>query len=249
MHRIFPPPLSDLDLDLAYTAPRNSVAGRPWLMLNMIASLDGGTSIDGVSGPLGGPSDKDVFGCIRTFPDIILVGSATAVAESYNSPSASVSSRASRLTNGAWPTARIALVSASLSFPLDLPMFMRPDQRPLVITTTSADPDRLAKVGEKADIIQAGTDLVDFVQALEKLSELGARVILSEGGSSINGQLIEANLVNEILLTVAPIAIAGNSQRIATGIANTDPTDFDLEQVLTDGHYLFLRYLLSASAA
>jgi riboflavin biosynthesis pyrimidine reductase len=128
-------------------------------------------------------------------------------------------------------------------------MFMRPDQRPLVITTTSADPDRLAKVGEKADIIQAGTDLVDFVQALEKLSELGARVILSEGGSSINGQLIEANLVNEILLTVAPIAIAGNSQRIATGIANTDPTDFDLEQVLTDGHYLFLRYLLSASAA
>ena len=249
MHRIFPPPLTDLDLDLAYAAPRECVDSRPWLMMNMIASIDGGTSIDGVSGPLGGPSDKDIFSCIRTFPDIILVGSATAVAESYNSPSASVSSRASRLTNGAWPTARIALVSASLSFPLDLPMFLRPDQRPLVITTRSADPDRLAKVGEKADVIQAGNGLVDFVQALEKLGELGARVILSEGGSSINGQLIEANLVNEILLTVAPLAIAGNSQRIAAGIANSESTDFDLQQVLTDGHYLFLRYLRSASTS
>jgi|TARA_B110000438_G_scaffold77676_1_gene77858 riboflavin biosynthesis pyrimidine reductase len=125
-------------------------------------------------------------------------------------------------------------------------MFLRPDQRPLVITTRSADPDRLAKVGEKADVIQAGNGLVDFVQALEKLGELGARVILSEGGSSINGQLIEANLVNEILLTVAPLAIAGNSQRIAAGIANSESTDFDLQQVLTDGHYLFLRYLRSA---
>jgi riboflavin biosynthesis pyrimidine reductase len=104
-------------------------------------------------------------------------------------------------------------------------------------------------VGEKADVIQAGNDLVDFVQALEKLGELGARVILSEGGSSINGQLIEANLVNEILLTVAPLAIAGNSQRIAAGIANSESTDFDLQQVLTDGHYLFLRYLRCASTS
>lgn len=249
MHRIFPPPLTDLDLDIAYTAPRVGIDGQPWLMINMIASLDGGTSIDGVSGPLGGPSDKDVFSCIRTFPDIILVGSATAVAESYSSPPASVSSRASRLTNGAWPTARIALVSASLTFPLDLPMFMRPDQRPLVITTDTADPHKLATVGEKADVIQAGTDVVDFVQALKKLGELGARVILSEGGSNINGQLIEANLVNEILLTVAPLAVAGNSQRIATGIANSGSTDFDLQQVLTDGHYLFLKYLRSPSTS
>jgi riboflavin biosynthesis pyrimidine reductase len=128
-------------------------------------------------------------------------------------------------------------------------MFMRPDQRPLVITTDTADPHKLAKVGEKADVIQAGTDAVDFVQALKKLGELGARVILSEGGSNINGQLIEASLVNEILLTVAPLAIAGNSQRIATGIANSGSTDFDLQQVLTDGHYLFLRYLQSPSTS
>lgn len=219
------------------------VGDRPWVMANMISTFDGAIEIGGVSGPLGGPGDKEVFGTIRAVPDVIMAGSATVTAERYNAPSTSVSTRAGRLANGAWPVARLAVVSARLSFDLDLPMFTRRDQRPLVITTDNADPARLAEVEERADVIRAGTERVDLALALTRLGELGARVVLCEGGPSLNGQLLADDLIDEMCVSLAPMAAAGSASRIARGPDIESPIDFDLVQVLTQDHYLFLRYV------
>src|SRR3954454_3059481 len=75
-----------------------SAIGRPSVRLNMIVSVDGGTSWNGVSGGvrgpgrkgpfgvsggLGGPADKALFAVMRTFPDVVLVASGTMRAEHY----------------------------------------------------------------------------------------------------------------------------------------------------------------------
>ncbi|MCU1354847.1 MAG: hypothetical protein JWM89_265, partial [Acidimicrobiales bacterium] len=39
----------------------------------MVASIDGATTIEGFSGGLGGPADKEVFSAIRAVADVILV--------------------------------------------------------------------------------------------------------------------------------------------------------------------------------
>ena len=47
-----------------------------WVLVNMIATADGATAVDGVSGPLGGAPDKRVFAAVRSVPDVILVAAA-----------------------------------------------------------------------------------------------------------------------------------------------------------------------------
>lgn len=243
MYRLAPPPFAEVQPDDAYRAIRPTVGSRPWVMSNMISSIDGAIAIDGVSGPLGGPADKDVFTTIRSLADIILVGSGTAAAEKYQPPSTSVSSRARRLEAGAWPVPRIAVVSGSLAVDLDLPMFGRDDQRPLVITRQDADPRQVERVAQRADIVQVGQQTVDLGAALQHLGTLGARVVLSEGGPALNGHLAEADLIDELCITVAPMAVGGN----AVGLLGTRPLqgvrDFDLAHVLAEDHYLFLRYV------
>ena len=248
MHRLLPPPVIEIATDDAYRASRVMVGRRPWVLMNMISTLDGAIEVGGVSGPLGGPGDKTVFGTVRTLPDVILVGAATITAEHYNPTSTSVSTRARRLAAASWPVARLAVVSASLGFDLGLPMFAKPDQRPLVITTDDADDERIAAVSQHADVIRAGGQRVDLAAALEALGGLGARVVLSEGGPSLNGQLLAHDLVDEICLSIAPMAAAGGASRIARGPELDVPSEFDLAHVLTEDHYLFLRYVRSERA-
>lgn len=248
VHQIFPPPATEVDPDDVYRDERPLVGDRPWLMMNMVSTIDGVTDIDGVSAPLGGPGDKDIFGTIRTLPDIILVGSTTAVSEHYNPPSTSVSTKARRLANGAWPVARIAVVSGQLDFDLTLPMFQRPAQRPIVVTTVDADPIKLERVTEHADLIQCGHTSVNLLQALRDLAELGARRVLSEGGPSLNGGLLREGLVDEVFLSVSPLMGGGDSR----GITRGDIPPFQeliLRHVLTEDHFLFLRYTRAPQAS
>jgi riboflavin biosynthesis pyrimidine reductase len=107
----------------------------------------------------------------------------------------------------------------------------------------AADPDRRAEVEQRADVIVAGTERVDLGRALRALGDLGARVVLSEGGPSLNGQLLAEDLVDELCLSVAPLVAAGTSDRIAAGPELPSPLEFDLAHVLTEDHYLFLRYV------
>ncbi|MDP7067176.1 MAG: dihydrofolate reductase family protein [Acidimicrobiales bacterium] len=241
VHQIFPPPATEVDPGDVYHDERPLVGDRPWLMVNMVSTIDGVTDVDGVSAPLGGPGDKDIFGTIRTLPDIILVGSTTAVSERYNPPSTSVSTKARRLANGAWPVARIAVVSGRLDFDLTLPMFQRPAQRPIVVTTVDADPVKVEKVSEHADLIQCGNTSVDLPQALRDMAGLGAHRVLSEGGPSLNGALLRAGLIDEVFLSVSPLMGGGDSRGIARGdIPHIQ--ELILRHVLTEDHFLFLRY-------
>ncbi len=85
MRLIYPGPSSDGPPDLArlyaYPAPAGvAVAGpgRPWVRANMIESADGAAAVDGLSGGLGGPADREVFGLLRALAGVILVGAGTA---------------------------------------------------------------------------------------------------------------------------------------------------------------------------
>lgn len=244
MHRILPAPTVEIDTDDAYRAERTPPGDRPWVLVNMIASADGAIEVDGVSGPLGSAGDKDVFSTLRTIPDVILVGAGTVVAEDYGPTSTSVATRSRRLAHGAWPVARIAVVSNSLGFDLDSRLFAGGGARPIVITSHHADPDRCDQVAERAEVVVAGDQRVDLAQALRELGAIGARVVLSEGGPSLNAQLFAHDLVDELCVTLAPLVIGGDARRILHGPSVPGTAELALAQVLTEDHYLFLRYLV-----
>lgn len=244
MHRILPAPPEEIDTDDAYSAVRLPVGDRPWVLVNMIESADGAIEVGGISGPLGSAGDKDVFSTLRTVPDVILVGAGTAIAEDYGPASTSVSTRTRRLGQGAWPTARVAVVSNSLSFDLESRLFASGGVRPIVLTSHASDPDRRAEVETAADVITVGEERVDLSAGLIELAAIGARVVLSEGGPSLNAELFASDLVDELCVSLAPMVVGGPSRRILHGPEVAGTANLALAHVLTEDHYLFLRYLV-----
>jgi len=63
MRQPFPSPVDPVDpADVYGDPPRAGPGGRPGVRLNMIASVDGATTVAGVSEGLGGGADHDLFG-------------------------------------------------------------------------------------------------------------------------------------------------------------------------------------------
>src|SRR5215212_2961959 len=58
-------------------------ADRPYLVLNMVSTLDGRIAIDGRSGPIGDEADRELFHGLRTQADAVMVGAGTIRAERY----------------------------------------------------------------------------------------------------------------------------------------------------------------------
>ena len=234
----------DLDLDEVYGADaRPAPPDRPWVLTNMIASVDGAASVEGRSGELGGPADKAAFGAIRGVADVILVGAGTVRAEGYGPPRTSAPQQARRQARGQEPFPRIAVVSGRLDLDLTSPLFTASPTRPIVVTSRRPSPEQLATVSEVADVVVAGAEKVDLDEALTTLRRSGANVVLCEGGPSLDGQLLAAGLLDEVCLTLAPVLVGGSASRIMQGPALDRLEGLTLDRVLEHDAMLLLRYV------
>jgi riboflavin biosynthesis pyrimidine reductase len=233
-----------VDPAIAYADPRRAPVGeRPWVLLNMIASIDGGTAVQGRSGGLGGAADKATFMAIRSVADLILVAAGTARAERYRAPTLSDHLVDQRRRRGQADLPRLAVISLSLDLGDWLPLFAPDAPKPIVVTSSDAPAERLEAVAETAELVACGLGGVDVVEALATLrSRYGADVVLAEGGPSLNGALADAGVIDEVCLTVAPHLVGGDSRRMLHGAGPLLNT-FGLAHLLEQDGYLFARYV------
>lgn len=245
MRQLLPTPLDPVDpLDLYPADHRAPVEGRPWVMVNMIASADGATAVDGLSGALGGPADKAVFRAIRASCDVVLVGSATADAERYRMPSASPETTPVRAAAGRSPAPALALVTASGKIDPTLPAFAERAAEvapPLVIAGQDADADALDALD--AEVIRVDRPTPEPAAILSVLGERGHTVVLAEGGPRFNGYLQTAGVIDELCLSLSPTLAGGGSARIVAGGADDQVAGLRLERVLEEDGLLFTRYV------
>jgi len=238
MRELYPEARDGVDPFERYAADDRTPPGglTPWVTVNMIATADGATAIDGRSGGIGGPADKVVFQAIRAVADVVLVGAATVRAESYGPPAAAP---------GRTRPPRLAIVTRSLDLEDASRLFTEadPDARPIVVTVERADATRRARLGRVADVVVAGDDHVEIPAALQLLRSLGATVVVCEGGPSLNGQLVASDAIDELCLTVSPLLAGGRSARLAHGDPPPLARRLRLDRVLNDDGLLFLRYL------
>jgi riboflavin biosynthesis pyrimidine reductase len=208
--------------------------------VNMIASVDGGTALGGVSGSLGGPADRLVFTTLRSYADLILVGAGTMRAERYGPARLDEQYRQRRVARGQSPVPAIAVVTQSVHVDWASSFFADAEAKP-VIVTASASSGRVPK-DAPADVVLAGSDRVDIRAALDELASRGFRNVLVEGGPTINGDLAARDAVDELCLTVAPSLVGGTSSRIVKGADDNPVLRLQLASVVTADGYLFLRY-------
>jgi riboflavin-specific deaminase-like protein len=216
---------------------------RPYVTVNMVASVDGATAVDGVTEPLSSPGDKAIFFRLRNVADVVLVGAQTVRAEGYGTVKADAAARSERRQRGQQPAAALAIVTASLRLDWSSPLFTAPSAQPFIITTRAADRDRIAAARRRATVVLAGHDTVDLTEAMESLRrEHAVASVLCEGGPTLNHQLATEGLVDELCLTVAPTLLGGGSKRIFGDQRLPGGTPLALASALTDGGALYLRY-------
>ena len=227
MQELWPEPSSNLDVAARIAGDeRSAPADRVWISLVMISSLDGAISVDGLSGGLGGPSDKERFTAARGSADVIMVGATTARHEDYRPASVP-----------------IAVITGSLSVDPSMRLFSDPERQPLLCTTSQAATDRGAMFDGVAEVIDFG-DSLEPAAVAGYLRRRGFAHAVLEGGPTLNGAFLDADIVDEILLSISPVAVGGPSPRLLKTAAALDPPlQFDTDRVLLGDDLLFVRYL------
>jgi riboflavin-specific deaminase-like protein len=243
MRRLWPDPRDVEDVGaLVGAEERPPLPDRPWVLVNMVASLDGAITIAGRSGGLGGPADKAMFFALRGIADVILVGAGTVRAERYGPPRANDEVRAARRARGQAEVPRLAVVTRSLDLDPSAKLFSDPSTRPYVVTHRGAPRDRVDALADVAEVLALGDDEVDLPATLAHLREAGASTVTCEGGPALNGDLIAHDLVDEWDLTLAPLLVAGDAGRSSRG-ALPDPRDFQLARLLEEDGELLGRWV------
>jgi riboflavin biosynthesis pyrimidine reductase len=225
--RVLAPPGQDPDDVVAdhVALPDARPADRAFVRLNMISSADGGTAIEGVSGGLGNRDDHTVFASLRANADAVLVGIGTVVPEHYSAPSHA--------------GLQIYVVTSRPDVSGDPELFA--SGRATLVLPEDAPP---APAGVPE--LRAGHDGVVDLAAVA--AALAGQVVVLEGGPSLAGTMLSLGLVDEFFHTIAPMAIAGDSARVAHGPpADAQPWGL-LHGFCDDDGYLFLRYGRGAGA-
>ena len=211
-------------LDRLYGTPRPTREHRPWVGLCMIASLDGSTARNGVSGGLGNDGDRAVFSALRRAADAILVGAATARAERYRAPRREGQ--------------RIGVVTSTGSvdratdlFPSGAGFLVMPDDGP--------------PAPNGIEVLRAGVGKVDVGLAVRRLDEVmdPPAFVQVEGGPRLNASLLDADCVDELNLSFAPMLVGGDGNRLIAGAAETDHRFEPAHLIADDDGYLFTRWV------
>jgi riboflavin biosynthesis pyrimidine reductase len=227
-----------------------ATSGRPRVMANMVSTVDGRARVDGRSGAISGPADRELFHALRAGVDAVLVGAGTARAERYGRIVSDPERRALRARRGLAEEALACIVSESLELE-GVPLLEEPAARVAILTAASAS---LTPHAAAIEYVRAPRDGgLDLAAALAQLYErFAVASVLCEGGPHLIYQLLAAGLLDELFLSLSPKLAGdeddGGALRILAGGALTPPVELELAEVLRSGSYLFLRYSVAAPA-
>jgi riboflavin-specific deaminase-like protein len=226
---------------------------RPYLILNMVATLDGRASVGGRSGPIGNRADRELFHALRAGVDAVMAGAGTVRVERYGRIIADERVRRERVEHGLSAEPLACIVSGRLSLPPDTPLLGEPQARVVIVTSSSAS---LPQTTAQVQYVRAAHDgELDLPLAMRELRErFGVRTLLCEGGPHLNTQLLLAGVVDELFLSLAPKLAGGEDAtgealRILAGGAFAEPAELELLGVLENGSHLFLRYAVKQTPA
>jgi riboflavin-specific deaminase-like protein len=245
MRQLLPDLIDDVDPVAIYGADtRPTPAERPWVLVNMIASIDGATAVAQRSGGLGGPADRQVFRALRELPDAILVGASTVRTEGYGPVRLDDDACERRRARGQASRPRLVIVSGSLELDTTSALFTDSEIPPIIVTSEAADEQRRRSLEELAEVVTVGDTRVSLREALRILRSMGIATILCEGGPIVNAQLIADDLIDEWCQTYSSLLVGGTSSRAAVGEDAMEPLPrLHLRRLLEQDGMLLANYL------
>lgn len=176
----------------------------------MVRSLDGKVVVGDTERGLGSDVDQRLMRELRSHADVILVGAGTLRTNGASSRLDDPALEARRTARGQPTTPTAAVLSASGDLPLERAFFTARDFEALVYLAHGASAERhaaLAATGRRVVALPLGESAPALLRHARQA--LGARLLLCEGGPSLNGALLAAGALDELFLTVAPSVVGG----------------------------------------
>ena len=246
--RLYPLPSREIsaggiyeDLELPPADRRDP--SRPYVLINMVSSLDGRTTLGGKAARIGSETDREVMRNLRAKADAVMIGANTLRAEK-------LSLGLDETTGGSQPLGVVLTNTGDV--PLERNLIQHESQKVLVLVPDNHPSASVSRLRCQAEVLRAPATpdgSVDIGRALKILKEqCGVDVLLSEGGPVLNHALISRNLADELFLTIAPKLLGGSVEEtlpmlVGRPLPPAAPRPALLSLHLADGD-LFVRYSL-----
>ncbi len=232
-------PYADLQL------PEPSTA-RPYVLMNMVSSVDGKATVGGSlqPGSLGSRTDRFVMDCIRSHVDAVICGSST-IRNHAHYLGVRRSFERLRTDRGLEPQPLTIIMTNSGELPLESPLFQEAPRRPIVLGSNAVSLEHQTAIQTTADFVSCGQEAVDVSAALQILrQQFAVKWLLVEGGPKVNYQFFQSLAVDEVFWTAAPLISGG--QLDLTMVMGPEPLRpiprLNLQSVFCEASELFLRY-------
>ena len=216
--------------------------GRPYVITNFVLTLDGHATIHGRSGPIGSESDTAMLVGLRTRADAVMIGAGTLRAEGYGPPVSDPAKRERRERDGLRANPLMVIVSGRLDVPWDAPVFTEGQGEILIATASDEEPP---ETETPVHVLRQpeGVDLAALLATLK--AEHAVRALLCECGPRLHGQLIDADLVDELFVTHVPKLAGGVGPGLVSELGE-QVRDLELGWLLAEDETgeLFARYLV-----
>jgi riboflavin biosynthesis pyrimidine reductase len=206
----------------------------PDVYANMVSSVDGRAVVDGRAAGLGSAVDQALMLRLRAHADCVLNGAGTVRAERVHRrlPPELTERRRARGQSDE-PIYAIATGSGEVELP--------GAERVVVFVAERTPREAWTRLETLADVVVAGDDRPDPRYIVQHLREhYGCRHVLLEGGPTFNRSALEAGVVSELFLTLAPKLVAGPGKAIVDGAPLS--AGLNLRSLYEHEGELFLRY-------
>lgn len=216
-------------------------AWRPYVLTNIVSTVDGRTAVEGKASGIGSTADRRVMRTLRSKADAVMIGGGTLRAEKLSLGLDEEDPR---------PRPLAVVLTNTGDVPLARNLLRDERQRVLVLLSETADKGTEQRVGDIAEVrrvVPTTSGEIDLVEALRTLkSDYNVERLLVEGGPTLNHALISSDLTDELFLTLAPTFLGAstpNAPPITSG-ALIEPRSLRLLSAYLHTNELFLRYAL-----
>lgn len=221
--------------------PHDAPADRPYVLVNFISTVDGRTTFQGRSGPLGDEGDRAMFHGLREQADAVLAGTGTLRIERYGRILSRPERRQRRSQAGRSAEPLAVTVTRTGALPLEIPLFGEPEARVVVFGPQETVAPRTAA---EVELHRLADHEMTLTTALRRLrADYQVALLLCEGGPTIFAGLVAEGLVDELFLTLAPrLAGGGGDLPMTIGSELRQLVPLHPRWLLERAGSLYLRY-------
>lgn len=228
--QLFPLPPQDLPLHGLYLGhdvrPAADLLDRPFVYANFVASLDGRIAVPGPTGSgmvvpkqVANSRDWRLFQELAVQADVVISsgrylrdyasGHAQEILRVYDDPQFADLAQW-RVQQGLSPQPDIAVISASLDFPIPEAL-LAGGRRVVIFTTEQADRQRVRDLEARAgQVVVAGDSAVTGDRLVQAMAGLGYRTVYSASGPKVLHLLLAAGVLDRLYLTLAHRLLGGD---------------------------------------